>query len=376
MSHRTFRFRKLAFLLALALTLLPVGESLASYPELEEENRTREQVDTLSESIQRANHSLETLALEIEDHEAEIAGTKESIEEFEESLSLIYDKKERIRQSLYEYIQFLYESGMDKSLLSALLNSKSFSDFLNNRYYASEFFRGFREKWQEYQDIDAQIQKRIAELSAQKKRLKKEKRKLAESRERFLEEIASLKKALRKEQKKAKNAEAAANALRQRLAAMEAQEERDLEEWNTDEESSDWGEENVISDGTDFWESENQYDYEDQDLALLAGIIQAEAGSQPYEGKIAVGSVVMNRVESSRFPNTISGVIYSPHQFTPAGSGRLAVILAEGPNEECMQAARDVLNGTRNVTNLYFKSADYAAAHGIAGIQIADQVFH
>ena len=363
-------------MLALAFLLWPAGESLASYPEFLEEDRVNEEIDALSKDIQRANQSLAALALEIEDHEAEIVQAKQSMDEFEDSLLLIYEKQEQLRKSLYEYIQFLYESDIDKNLLSAFLNSKSFSDFLNSRYYASELLWSFEEKWQAYQEIDAQIENRIEEISAKKQQLEEEKQKLAASQESFLKEIASLKKRLKKEQERARDVEAAADALRQRLAEMEAQEESEWEEWDSSEESIDWGEESVVSDGTDFWESENPYNYADQDLVLLAGIIQAEAGNQPYEGKIAVGSVVMNRVDDPRFPNTISGVIYSPHQFTPAGSGRLAVILAEGPTAECMQAAQDVLNGTRNVTNLYFKSADYAAAHGIVGIRIADQVFH
>ncbi len=118
------------------------------------------------------------------------------------------------------------------------------------------------------------------------------------------------------------------------------------------------------------------YDYTESERMLLAGIIQAEAGNQPYEGKMAVASVVMNRVESSGFPDTISGVIYSPNQFTPAGTGQLASILASGPSQECIEAATEVLNDSRNVPNLYFKSAYYARSHGIAGRQIGDQVFH
>ena len=91
---------------------------------------------------------------------------------------------------------------------------------------------------------------------------------------------------------------------------------------------------------------------------------------------MAVGSVVMNRVDNSAFPDTISGVIYAPNQFTPAGSGQLASILAHGPTDECINVASEVLHDNRNVPNLYFKSAYYARSHGISGLQIGDQVFH
>ena len=189
-------------------------------------------------------------------------------------------------------------------------------------------------------------------------------------RKRLQDEIAEL--SARLELAKEQNA----IEIAQQMAEMEALEAKALEEITDDfilGKTSGW-KDNRIYDGTQYYE--NAYEHNTSDLQLLAGIIQAEAGNQPYEGKIAVGSVVMNRVASSRFPNTIAGVIYSPKQFSPVASGRLAMILAQGPNEECIRAAQDVLGGTRNVSNLYFKSAAYAAAHGITGIQIADQVFH
>ena len=58
------------------------------------------------------------------------------------------------------------------------------------------------------------------------------------------------------------------------------------------------------------------------DRDLLAAIIQCEAGGEPYAGKIAVGAVIMNRVRSAAFPNTIAGVVYQPMQFQPVRPGR------------------------------------------------------
>ena len=64
------------------------------------------------------------------------------------------------------------------------------------------------------------------------------------------------------------------------------------------------------------------------DLELLAALIECEAGGEPYEGKLAVGSVVLNRVASSHFPNSVVGVIYQSGQFSPVASGRFATVLA------------------------------------------------
>lgn len=88
------------------------------------------------------------------------------------------------------------------------------------------------------------------------------------------------------------------------------------------------------------------------DLELLAKLIHAEAGWEPYEGQVAVGSVIMNRLESERFAaQTIYDVIYAPNQFTPAVNGTLESIV---PNESSWKAAEAVLNGENNVEGALF----------------------
>lgn len=85
---------------------------------------------------------------------------------------------------------------------------------------------------------------------------------------------------------------------------------------------------------------ENPIDQEELDL--LARIIYLEAGYEPYEGQIAVGNVILNRVASSRFPNSIYDVLFQPGQFPPASSGRIYEIT---PSEAAYQAAREALSG-------------------------------
>ena len=108
------------------------------------------------------------------------------------------------------------------------------------------------------------------------------------------------------------------------------------------------------------------------DAYLLAAIIQCEAWGEPYDGKLAVGSVIMNRVRSSYFPNTVSGVIYQSGQFSPVASGRYALRLEQGVNNTCMQAAQEVLNG--NITNscLYFRTV----IDGLEGTIIGHHIFY
>ena len=93
------------------------------------------------------------------------------------------------------------------------------------------------------------------------------------------------------------------------------------------------------------------------DVSLLAAIIYCEAGNQSYEGMVAVGAVVMNRVYSSSFPNSISEVIYQSGQFTPASSGVLASALANGVPSTCYDAAVAAMNGENPVGSaLYFNT--------------------
>lgn len=109
------------------------------------------------------------------------------------------------------------------------------------------------------------------------------------------------------------------------------------------------------------------------DIQLLAAIIECEAGGEPYAGQLAVGAVVMNRVKSGSFPNSISGVIYQSGQFTPARSGKLARVLSNGKiSSSCYQAAAEALAGADNTGGAkYF----HAGTSG-SGLVIGSQIFY
>lgn len=77
------------------------------------------------------------------------------------------------------------------------------------------------------------------------------------------------------------------------------------------------------------------------DVDLLARLIHGEARGEPYVGMVAVGAVVLNRVKSSRFPNTLAGVIYQSGAFDAVSDGQINLT----PNEQSRRAARDALNG-------------------------------
>lgn len=87
--------------------------------------------------------------------------------------------------------------------------------------------------------------------------------------------------------------------------------------------------------------SSGNSNYSGGDVYLLAKTIHAESRGEPYLGQVAVGAVVLNRVKSSSFPNTISGVVYQPWAFTAVHDGQINL----EPNDSAMRAAKDAMNG-------------------------------
>ncbi len=108
------------------------------------------------------------------------------------------------------------------------------------------------------------------------------------------------------------------------------------------------------------------------EVKLLAALIQCEAGNQPYEGRVAVGAVVLNRVKSGAYPDTIYGVIYASGQFTPALNGTVARVYNSGNIYDAnYQAAQAALSGETTVGS----ATHFRRANGREGIIIGAHVF-
>ncbi len=109
------------------------------------------------------------------------------------------------------------------------------------------------------------------------------------------------------------------------------------------------------------------------EIAELAALIQLEAGGESIEGMIAVGAVVMNRVNNPAYPATIHDVIYAPGQFTPARSGRVQELYESGNiKQACRDAAIAAYTGTDNTGG----ALHFHRANGAAGLVIGNQVFY
>ena len=122
------------------------------------------------------------------------------------------------------------------------------------------------------------------------------------------------------------------------------------------------------------WRNISEVTFAEGDRKLLANLIYCEAGGEPYEGQVAVGSVVINRVLSSQYPDTVVGVIYQSWQFSPVASGRLDLALAaDQATDSCYRAADEAMSGITNVGNcVYFRTP----IEGLSGINIGGHVFY
>lgn len=106
------------------------------------------------------------------------------------------------------------------------------------------------------------------------------------------------------------------------------------------------------------------YNVSEAEAYLLACVVHCEAGAEPYAGKLAVANVVLNRLNSGRYGNTITDVVYARGQFSIIASGVLDSRMAAGPNSESLRAAAEALSGVNNVPSYANFCATRVANYG------------
>lgn len=315
---------------------------------------------SLNGELQRITASMNELESDIEEKESEITQAQDELAEAEEHCEIQYeDMKTRI--------QFMYENS-SASVWQTLLESSSMRDFLNRTEYISQINEYDRKKLQEFQDTKAEIAEKKAGLEEDMDELLAMQDQMEQNQNRVNSLISTAQANLAQTNEELASAQQNVDELEQKLAEMIAYERR-LEEQKAREDAARLEE---IKKQEQEDTSGVVYVPADSDAYLLGAIIQCESEGEPYEGKLAVGSVVLNRVKSSYFPNTISGVIYQSGQFSPVASGRLAYRLEAGVNSECLQAAQEVLNGKITVNCLYFRRNNGI----IPGVVIGNHVFY
>ncbi len=340
---------------------------------------TEDKLDATQDTLDQLKDSKLALQSSLDNLNSELTGVSERLAEIE---GRIHDKEEEIaatenelatateeEKEQYEYLKtrlkVIYESG-NESYMDLLFNSSSFSQFMNKAVYIekmNEYDRQMLEKMKNLKEETAEkktkLEEERAELESMRAEVEEEQNKVEELVEDTSNSITSYAGAISEKEKEALEYEARLIANQNTISALKEQLAKEEELAKL---SQSMAKRNL---------SDISFNGSDRDL--LAAIIQCEAGGEPYAGKIAVGAVIMNRVCSGAFPDTIVGVVYQPGQFQPVASGRLAIRLAEGANEECYRAADDVMNGANNIGNcLFFRTI----VPGIQGTIIGNHVFY
>ncbi|MCR4938455.1 MAG: cell wall hydrolase [Lachnospiraceae bacterium] len=339
----------------------------ASLVGLESQKNTYQgQMNILNGNLTLVADNLAVLENSIELKQMDIDDTTKALEEA---------KQTRIDQyeAMKTRIRFLYEKGSD-GYIDILFSAKNFGELINYADYIEALSAYDRYMLEEYTKTEARIseeekilEQEMADLEEMHAQVKAEQEKVTGLINDTAEHIAITAENINMTQAAADafedqvdQKEAEAKAAAAEYAAIKAKYEEELRLSRLAAQSA--------------WRDISEVTFEDGDRYLLANLIYCEAGGEPYEGQIAVGAVVINRVLSSRYPDTVTGVIYQNAQFSPVGSGRLSLALAENrATSSCYNAADAAMSGRTNVGNcVYFRTI----IPGLDGKFIGGHVFY
>lgn len=317
------------------------------------------QLSSLNDDLAEVSEHLEDIESQIVDKNAEIEHTQEELEEAIETEETQYaNMKKRIRS--------IYLSG-NQNYVDLLLRANSLADFMNKSDYVSRMSAYDKKMLEEYQEtrayvaqVKAELEEELAELENLQVQTTEEQKKVTQLVNHTANSVASYASQIEDAENTIDALEDMITAQTADIAALQKQYEEELALSRLAAQSA--------------WRDISEVTFEEGDRYLLANLIYCEAGGEPYAGQVAVGAVVINRVLSSRYPNTVVGVIYQNKQFSPVASGRLALALANNKaTASCYQAADEAMSGVTNVGQcVYFRTP----IEGLTGISIGGHIFY
>lgn len=318
------------------------------------------QLSTLNDELAQVSTNLEGI-------EASIAAKELEIEQTQAQLAEAIRVQEEQYENMKLRIKAMYEQGGMDSYLSILFSSSDFSDFLNKSDYIDRVHAYDRKMLNKFQDTCKQVEETKARLDEELVALNDLRAAAEEEKGRVAGLVSKTSANVSSYTSQIADAEATIDALEtmideqeQDIAALQKQYEEELAKSRLAAQSK--------------WRDISEVTFEEGDRKLMANIIYCEAGAEPYEGQVAVGAVVINRVLSSVYPNTVVGVVYQNKQFSPVASGRLALALAnDKATESCYRAADEAMRGVTNVGQcVYFRTP----IPGLEGIRIGGHIFY
>ena len=347
------------------------------------ENKTSD----LQSQLAGINQDLLKISDEISDTQMRVTIVNSEILRSEDELTISQQNEDQQYENMKSRIKYMYENG-NSNMLELLFSAESMSDFLNKADFIQNISQYDRDMLSELQNIHADIENQKMALQNQQdslnnleNELQQQQAALQQKADETSTDLAQFQAQLQqiREQEAAKAAaeaaakaqqEAAAKAQQQAQASANASSSGNNTSSNT---TTSKGSSNSGNNSSGGVINNGGTSASKSDLDLLAAIIQCEA-YQNYDSLLAVATVIMNRVYDSRFPNSISGVVYAAGQFEPAFSGRLEYVLNAGPTSLSYQVAQDAINGARlaEVADCYYF---LYAGTGHPGINIGGNVF-
>ena len=332
----------------------------------EELTGLQETTEGLKGELNNLNANLAEVSDNLEDLEGQIADKEAEIEQTGKELAEAKATEEAQYEAMKKRVQFMYERR-DYVLLEMLFSSANFSEMLNRHDYIEQLSAYDREQLVAYRETKEAIAAKEAKLIEEKEQLDDLKVKVEAEQSRVAGLVSQTSGKISSYQNQISETEAEMLAFEKQLEEQKnniAQLQKQLEEERRLSELAKKG----------AWRDISQVTFAEGDRYLLANLIYCEAGNQPYDGQVAVGAVVMNRVMSGVFPDTVVGVIYQKRQFSPVASGRLALALAENrATPACYRAADEAMAGKTTVGNcLFFRTP----IEGLTGTQIGGHIFY
>ncbi len=324
-----------------------------------EQGELQVKVNELNGRLEEIGDNLQSLEQGMIDKQAEIEATRIALEEAIATEEWQYE-------CMVIRVRNMYERG-DQDFISAILGAKSLSEMLT----AADFFEKIesydKKKLEEFKANRAFIEEQKARLEMEEEELESLQEQTIEQQNMVSGIITETRSVMSVYADQIEDAEAAALAYEAAIKAKEA-DIAYLKQKLAEEQAMSRAAANGV------WRDISQVTWEENDRYLLANLIYCEAGGEPYDGQVAVGAVVINRLLSAKYPDTLTGVIYQRGQFSPAGSGRLAIALAQNKaTSSCYQAADEAMAGVTNVgTCVYFRTP----IEGLTGIQIGHHIFY
>lgn len=337
-----------------------LGQTKEELEDLNEEKAAlQSKLNTLNGQLQKVSDKLEELEGLIEDKKAEIEVTKAELADAKATEEWQYE-------CMKKRIQFMYET-QDYIMLEVFFSSASFADFLNRSDYIEQLSAYDRKKLEEYVEIKEKIQEAEAKLEEEKEELDDYRAQTEVEKSQVSGLVSQTATSVAGKKSEISQAESEALAYEQQMVEQEEKIKQLQEKLAEEIRLSQLAAQSA-------WRDISEVNFAEGDRYLLASLIYCEAGGESYAGQLGVGSVVINRVLSSVYPDSVVGVIYQGGQFSPVASGRLAAALAGGSaTASCYQAADDAMRGNTNVGNcVYFRTP----IEGLNGIQIGGHIFY